>query len=549
MDGTKAEIRPLSGLRGIAALSVAIGHFETVNLVPALRNAYGWTDPSVDLFFCLSGFTMCLAYRASEAGRLPLRNYLVARIARIYPLYLLTLVFCSFMEGRLTRFQHTATVWDFVRQLTMTNAWSVLGSGIHWNPPAWSVSVEFFCYLFVFPALFPLSRWMSGYGWRVRLILSTVLVATSFYVYARYTNPLIFACGRESKCGIREIAYAVNLLRGVLGFAAGWVVYASFVSRDRLWAWATRYADRVVLAILAFMALGALGSPVSKLMLVGFPLMILAVSSGRSLASRVLSWGPVHYLGSISYSIYLLHIPWSYFGSDILGLFPNNPSTSLPSSTIQVGGMLAVSALSYHTIELPLRRLVRAAWQTPNATSRGQVSRGMACARWATLAAALILVGGATWRVQMFPARVAVGEEITRFPVFERLPSAGWSTREDWGIWSVGRDSTLDFRVRKPAPAQLDLFIKGSFYLNDRHPTLIARVTANGVEIGKFKPTAANPAIEATLPLPATLLLQTGKPVRIEILIDNPASPKSLGLSDDNRVLGFGVQSLKLVAE
>jgi len=556
MNEHKVEIRPLNGLRGIAALSVAMGHYQIGNLLPVFANFTWWQGAAVDLFFCLSGFTMCLAYRAAEADRLPLRNYLVARVARIYPLYLLTIVACNFIAHRptiATERQHHVIIWDFIRQMTMTNAWSVISTGSHSNSPAWSVSVEFFCYLFVFPALFYVSRRMLRLGWRMRLILSTVLIAGSYYVFVNYFDWRIFSCGRDPHCGIPEIAYSVNLLRGVLGFTAGWVVYASFLSRDRLWASASRYADLITLGVLALLMAGVTGFLPVQLMVFGFPLLILGVSSGRSLTSRFLSWGPVHYLGNISYSVYLLHEPWLDFGTFRAGLFGFHPTDSLSSSVVLVGGMIAVSVLSYHAVELPLRRIIRAAWQAPDRTTTGRARGGARAAGWAVLAMAVVLAGFNALQVGVFrhvpPLRAGPGEELLRYPTFERVAGDGWGFREDWGVWSIGRESTIVVPMPKPAPAHLRLFIKGSFYLNDRHPALTARIIANGVEIGAFRPTLADSRVETTLQLPADVLSSPGAPLRITLVVDSPASPKSLGLSADSRMLGFALTSLKLLAD
>ncbi|MFX5328500.1 hypothetical protein ABTD12_20360, partial [Acinetobacter baumannii] len=42
---------------------------------------------------------------------------------------------------------------DFLPQLLLINAWPLLGNGVHWDYPAWSISVEMLCYVAVFPLL------------------------------------------------------------------------------------------------------------------------------------------------------------------------------------------------------------------------------------------------------------------------------------------------------------------------------------------------------------------------------------------------------------
>jgi peptidoglycan/LPS O-acetylase OafA/YrhL len=551
---SKTEVRSLTGLRGIAALSVALAHYAVGNLVPAFAALDWWKGPAVDLFFCLSGFTMCLAYRVGEAHALPFRNYLVARFARIYPLYIITLAICAFIAGRpegLTPSQYHQLVWDYVRQITMTNAWSVLGSGVHFNSAAWSVSVEFFCYLCIFPPLFYLFNYALRYKWPVRLIATSLLMAASCYVFVNYFDWRIFLCGRDPACGIPEIAYSVNLLRGILGFSAGWAIYASFLAGDPLSRWSGRNADWIALAVIALLLGGIVRLFPVQLMILGFPLLILGVSSESSIASRILSSRPLVYLGEISYSIYLIHVPWMDFGKFRAGLFPLTPPGSLSTAALLVGGMLALSILSYHFVEMPLRRIIRAAWSTKASDRPPASSRRKPAAIAVALGIALAVAVG--WRNRLYqpvpPERVQVGQDIVGYPVFERAAEAGWGKRENWGIWSVGSRSTLEVGVAAPAQSRLRLAVKGSFYLNDRHPALTARIMVNGAVIATLIPTASSHDVDESFPLPPASQSNPDLPLKIELLIDSPASPKSLGLSGDERSLGLALQSMKLVAD
>ncbi len=76
-------------VRGLAALVVLIYH---VDFMFGLRH---WLMHggylAVDLFFVLSGFVLSLTYgRGVASGALSLRSYAIARIARLYPLFLVT---------------------------------------------------------------------------------------------------------------------------------------------------------------------------------------------------------------------------------------------------------------------------------------------------------------------------------------------------------------------------------------------------------------------------------------------------------------------------
>src|SRR5579864_3761830 len=86
------EIKPLTSLRFIAALLVFLHHYS---MIP-----YGTMPTSlwetimveghlgVTIFFVLSGFLITYRYFTEPWGeRLNMRQYLVKRVARIYPLY------------------------------------------------------------------------------------------------------------------------------------------------------------------------------------------------------------------------------------------------------------------------------------------------------------------------------------------------------------------------------------------------------------------------------------------------------------------------------
>jgi peptidoglycan/LPS O-acetylase OafA/YrhL len=71
-------------LRGVAALSVLLWHAPKAGIVPPLGRAY----LAVDLFFVLSGFVIAHAYEQRLRGEGGFRQYCLARLIRLYPLYL-----------------------------------------------------------------------------------------------------------------------------------------------------------------------------------------------------------------------------------------------------------------------------------------------------------------------------------------------------------------------------------------------------------------------------------------------------------------------------
>src|SRR5271170_7062792 len=88
------RISSLDGMRGIAAIAVMMFHFNIFFLPQARLPFLGRAYLSVDLFFLLSGFVMTHVYGRELASnwRAHWLKFAIARFARIYPLFALTML-------------------------------------------------------------------------------------------------------------------------------------------------------------------------------------------------------------------------------------------------------------------------------------------------------------------------------------------------------------------------------------------------------------------------------------------------------------------------
>lgn len=115
----------------------------------------------------------------------------------------------------------------------------------------------------------------------------------------------------------------------------------------------------------------------------------------------------------------------------------------------------------------------------------------------------------------------------------------GWAPYgEAWGNWSEG--STASMLLPIPAGKPKSLKLQARAFVHVKHPKLEVEILINGALQKKVSLTEfADNQID--IPLPASLL---GKRYfKLELKILNPASPKALGIGEDDRQLGLGAIS------
>jgi peptidoglycan/LPS O-acetylase OafA/YrhL len=86
---TKQTFETLNGMRGIAALAVVMMHAQWwLGVIhPAIVSL------AVDFFFVLSGFVIAYAYQEPLRAGLRRRDFMLARFIRLYPMFVVGLVF------------------------------------------------------------------------------------------------------------------------------------------------------------------------------------------------------------------------------------------------------------------------------------------------------------------------------------------------------------------------------------------------------------------------------------------------------------------------
>jgi len=357
------DIHPLTALRFFAALWVVAFHYWP-NLgaapLPALA-ARGYLG--VELFFTLSGFILCHVYLDSvAAGRFAHGRFLWARLARIYPLHLATLAAVGIMAVAAQSLGKPVDAnvlsWaSLPANLTLTQAWG-LAPVAGWNHPAWSISAEWFAYL-----CFPVFAWAS-LKLRVRPWLGLGLaLGLAWALYGGFERLAGFS--------LTEATIRWGALRIVPGFALGCAV-------NQLWR-AGAVQGRLAVLGAAFSGAAVVGcllagAPDAVIVSLFAPLILcIARLNGDGKPSRM---GNIFvYLGEISYSIYMVCIPWKLLFVNAAFAAGGFDKAHLPLGIwlLLIAGVIPLAALTYHLIEKPARSAMRG-WRAPSLTTRPSVA-------------------------------------------------------------------------------------------------------------------------------------------------------------------------------
>lgn len=356
MAAAKSKILPLESLRGLAAIVVVLFHCTYGSVLT--ENAFVQAGPlMVDFFFVLSGFVIALNYMDRIRDAAGLVAFQTRRFWRLYPLHLFTLL--GFLAIEYLKFAMQAQagadagspafssndLTAFVHNLFLTQG--LFLDRVSFNYPSWSISTEFYTYL-----IFALVM-LTG---RMRLVLCAALALAGWGVLAVF-DP------QWSEVSLRVFRCLYAFFLGVLGCA-----------------FMRRYAPAVpgiavtMLFAASLAAIGLMsGGPYHSFV----PLIFLATVCGFAGASehsrivRLMSLRPLVYLGTISYSLYMVHAGVWWVSNQLLRFVFKVPSheTEAGQTILALGPVAAVlvtllglaaiiglAHITYHQIERRFQR-------------------------------------------------------------------------------------------------------------------------------------------------------------------------------------------------
>ena len=349
----KSYLAALEGWRGVVALSVVLFHFY---MFFGNEQIVAWGYLGVDFFFVLSGFIIARQYEAAIALRtVTFTQFTIKRFARLWPLYLFSIALFLWVNkvfiipsgnGNAVDFGIGPDfTWRILMQLTMLS--NIGGMGQPWNGPAWSVSVEWIVNILFFVI-----------AWHFRripiLLIWLACFACTVYLMDRSPQSLHLQFAYQP-------LFNETIARGIAGFCLGMLVFRYHSLLPRLSFLALHGIEMVLVALLVAL-LTFHGEHILPfgvdypLQLLVFPALILISLYKAGWIQKIFAFSPITFLGKISYSLYLLHLPLGYayqfmpafqlFSKPFFGIF-------------FLMLLIALATLSYFFIEWPGRLIGR----------------------------------------------------------------------------------------------------------------------------------------------------------------------------------------------
>lgn len=357
----KKEIRSHTSLRGWAAMMVVFVHFryylhssiDPDDITLYFYKGYLW----VDFFFILSGFVMAYVYDIEHPRRYSVRDtlhYLIARIARIYPLHFITLVATVLFFTLLALInwglgKEACCLFDdslrtpesLAANLFLIHSWGMF-DWVTWNFPSWSLSAEFFCYL-LFAALLTI----SGDNRKLALVVLSC-IAVLFYCLCMATDSDV------------NDNFRLSTIRAASAFTIGMLL---FLARHTVSALPDRYLTsiQIVASITLFLSLHF---GVTDVLVIGLMALIVLVTwEDRGYLCTCLDTRGLHTIGVLSFSIYMWHYLVQFVAKQDWESITGLPvESSVTGSILFVAGMfgsaISIAIWSYRHLEMPTRKWI-----------------------------------------------------------------------------------------------------------------------------------------------------------------------------------------------
>ena len=326
----------ITGLRAIAATMVVMIHtgafadFGTMGHTITSSGKYG-----VDIFFVISGFTIAKTFTEAK----DYRSYLTRRFMRVLPLYwfIISLSMILWLSGEFTlpywmlELGSQPDLYNFLMHLSMVSYldYRIANSltGVEWTIP-----IEVFWYV----CLPPLIHFVKT----IPRAIGAILLFLTLKAILSYVSKDMFGTSLLIKWS--PIPYGHLFFVGV----------ATFYLRERFKSVTSKNPIVwIAVAFVSFIAALAIEfSNRSEILALSTAILIVYLNPARARwITRPLTTRLMLFLGSVSYSIYLIHMLVFH----ILNDFALLPTSSIGKFLVVYGITVALSTATYMIIEKP----------------------------------------------------------------------------------------------------------------------------------------------------------------------------------------------------
>lgn len=310
----QTRFHTIDTLRGIACLAVVWFHFTHSNPLAFIRYSgmYGWLG--VGIFFVISGFiiphTLALAkYDLRDYG-----SFLLKRIVRLDPAYLVTIaaiLILGYLDQFAPGYRGPSPFQPTLPQVLLHLGYLNAVFDYPWlNVVFWSLAVEFQYYLFI-GLVFP--------------------ILVSRHLFLRVTMFVALSASALLLTSDRYFFHYLFLF--MMGFL-------TFYFRGREMGWKAYLIGLCILGAGAFQTLG-------------LPMAAMGVATSLVIAFVEIQSPRFAWLGHISYSLYLCHLPIGSRAARLCEKFIPGTLGSMVGLLLALAGSLFVAALLHRFVERP----------------------------------------------------------------------------------------------------------------------------------------------------------------------------------------------------
>jgi peptidoglycan/LPS O-acetylase OafA/YrhL len=322
----------LDALRGLAALAVMLFHYTTRyhDLYPAApQTAWSvpWGHHGVELFFAISGFVIFVTLDRSRT----LADFAVSRVSRLFPAYWTAILLTSLVMLFAGRTELLRTPTEIAVNMTMLQGFVHVAAV---DAAYWTLSIELAFYA-VMAVI-----WRLGLFRHIGAVLVGWLLLPWIWTYAPALT-----------------GHTPSWLLGLLLIQAQVPWFAIGIAAYRLRSGATGGGGWTPVVI-GFALLTIAGCQGLSALWVAVPVTLIMVTvATRGL--RALRWPPLVWLGTISYSLYLLH---QNIGHVLIAALERRGAPPLLAITIAIVVAVALAAAVSYAVERPALHAVRRLW-------------------------------------------------------------------------------------------------------------------------------------------------------------------------------------------